>query len=54
MQLVPGGVGTFAQLLFIFFRELVGHKRQWPSVLQAPGAFFLEEEKALPSVVLMS
>ncbi len=27
------------QLLFIFFRELVGHERPRPSVLVAPGAF---------------
>jgi len=43
MRLAPGRVGIFAQLLFIFFRELVEHERQWPSVLQAPGAFSLRQ-----------
>jgi len=41
MQRVPGGVGTFVQLLFIFFRELVGHERPRPSVFVAPGALSL-------------
>ena len=39
MQLVPGGGGTFVQLLFIFFRELVGHERPRPSVLAHRGLY---------------